>query len=88
MVEILHSIRPEVEKFCWDDTIFKGQNDVPEEVIASHVEVQEEMVQKVTSELDQMFPKMLTVSKWTQLLVNFTIHITCINRIFLQSKLI
>ena len=58
MVEILHSIRPEVGKFCWDDTIFKGQNDVPEipeEVIASHVEVQEEMMQKVTGELDQMF---------------------------------
>ena len=50
MVEIFHSIRPEVGKFCWDDTIFKGQNDVPEEVIASHVEVQEEMMQKVTGE--------------------------------------
>ena len=58
MVEILHSIRPEVGRFCWDDTIFRGRNDVPEvpeEIIASHVEVQEEMMQKVTGELDQMF---------------------------------
>ena len=48
----------EVGRFCWDDTIFKGQNDVPEipeEVIASHVEVQEEMMLKVTGELDQIF---------------------------------
>ena len=29
--------------------------EIPEEVIASHVEVQEEMMQKVTGELDQMF---------------------------------
>ena len=58
MAEILYSIRPEVGKFCWDDTIFRGRNDepeVPEEIITSHAEVQEEMMQKVTSELDQMF---------------------------------
>ena len=58
MAEILYSIRPEVGKYCWDDTIFRGRNDVPEvpeEIIASHAEVQEEMMQKVTRELDQMF---------------------------------
>ena len=58
MVEILHSIRPEVGRFCWDDTIFRGRNDepeVPEEIITSQAEVQEEMTQKVTSGLDQMF---------------------------------
>ena len=58
MVEILYSIRPEVGRFCWNDTIFRGRNDepeMPEEIIESHVEVQEEMMQKVTSELDQMF---------------------------------
>ena len=58
MAEILYSIRPEVGRFCWDDTIFRGKNDepeVPEEIIASHAEVQEEMTQKVTRELDQMF---------------------------------
>ena len=58
VVEILHSIRPEVGRFCWDDTIFRGRNnepEVPEEILSSHVEVQEEMMQKVTSGLDQMF---------------------------------
>ena len=58
MVEILYSIRPEVGRFCWNDTIFRGWNDepeMPEKIIESHVEVQEEMMQKVTSELDQMF---------------------------------
>ena len=51
VVEILHSIRPEVGRFCWDDTIFRGRNnepEVPEEILSSHVEVQEEMMQKVT----------------------------------------
>ena len=55
MAGILYSIRPEVGRFCWDDTIFRGKNDEPEEIIASHAEVQEEMTQKVTRELDQMF---------------------------------
>ena len=58
MVEILYSIRPEVGKYCWDEMIFRGRNDVPrvpEEIIASQAEVQEEMTQKVTRELDQMF---------------------------------
>ena len=58
MVKILYSIRPEVGRFCLDDTIFRGKNDepeVPEEIIASQAEVQEEMTQKVTRELDQMF---------------------------------
>ena len=58
MVEILYSIRPEVGRFCWDDTIFRVRDDepeVPEEIIASQAEVQEEMTQKVTSGLDQMF---------------------------------
>ena len=58
VVEILHSIRPEVGRFCWDDTIFRGRNnepEVPEEILSSHVEVQEEMMQKVTIGLDQMF---------------------------------
>ena len=43
---------------CWDDTIFRGRNnepEVPEEILSSHVEVQEEMMQKVTIGLDQMF---------------------------------
>ena len=58
MAEILYSIGPEVGRFSRDDTIFRGRNDVaevPEEIIASHAEVQEEMTQKVTRELDQMF---------------------------------
>ena len=57
MVEILYSIRPEVGRFCWDNTIYKGQDEleIPPEIIASHVEAQEEMLQKYTNELDQMY---------------------------------
>ena len=49
MVEILYSIRPEVGRFCWDNTIYKGQDEVeiPPEITASHVEAQEEMMQKL-----------------------------------------
>ena len=49
MVEILYSIRPEVGRFCWDDTIFRGFNEVPEEIISSHVEVEKKMTMKGTS---------------------------------------
>ena len=57
MVEILYSIRPEVGRFCWDCKIYKGQDEleIPPEIIASHVEAQEEMMQKVTNGLDQMY---------------------------------
>ena len=57
MVDILYSIRPEIGRYCWDCTIYKGQNEleIPPEIIASHVEAQEEMMQKVTNELDQMY---------------------------------
>ena len=57
MVDILYSIRPEIGRYCWDCTIYKGQNEleIPPEIIASHVEAQEEMMQKVTNGLDQMY---------------------------------
>ena len=57
MVDILYSMRPSIGRDCWDCTIYKGQNEleIPPEIIASHVEAQEEMMQKVTNELDQMY---------------------------------
>ena len=55
--EILYSIRPEVGQFCWNNTIFRrnGQIDEPEEMHNSHYEVGEEMMQKLTYGLDQMY---------------------------------
>ena len=56
MVDILYSIRPEIGRYCWDCTIYKGQNEleIPPEIIASHVEAQEEMMQKVTNGLEKL----------------------------------
>ena len=53
----LYSIRPEVGQFCWNNTIFRrnGQIDEPEEMHNSHYEVGEEMMQKLTYGLDQMY---------------------------------
>ena len=57
MTEILYGMRPEIGKYCWNNTIFKGKDEVevPEEIVTSYVEVQEEMMQKLTHELDQMY---------------------------------
>ena len=57
MTEIFYGMRPEIGKCCWNNTIFKGQDEVgvPEEIVTSYVEVQEEMMQKLTHELDQMY---------------------------------
>ena len=57
MTEILYSIRPEIGKYCWDSTIFRDNEhlDVPEEMIRSGVEVDEERTQKVTHMMDQMY---------------------------------
>ena len=52
-------MRPEIGKYCWDKTIFRDQNelirDVPEEMMESDVEFQEEIEQKLTYGIDQMF---------------------------------
>ena len=50
-------MRPEIGKYCWDKTIFRDEKelDVPEEMIESNVEFQEEIVQKLTYGVDQMF---------------------------------
>ena len=52
-------MRPEISKYCWDKTIFRDENelirDVPEEMIESNVEFQEEIEQKLTYGIDQMF---------------------------------
>ena len=57
LAEIVYSMRPEIGKYCWDKTIFRDEKelDVPEEMIESNVEFQEEIVQKLTYEVDQMF---------------------------------
>ena len=57
MTEILYSIRPEIGKYCWDSTIFRDNEhlNVPEEMIRSGVEVDEERTQKVTHMMDQMY---------------------------------
>ena len=56
MTEILYSMRPEIGKYCWNKTIFLGNEELeePEEMIYSNVEVKEEILQKVTYGLDQM----------------------------------
>ena len=43
MTEILYGMRPEIGKYCWNNTIFKGKDEVevPEEIVTSFVEVQE-----------------------------------------------
>ena len=52
-------MRPEISKYCWDKTIFRDENelirDVPEEMIESNVEFQEEIEQKLTYGIDKMF---------------------------------
>ena len=42
--EIMYSIRPEVGKYCWDVTIFKGEEGLeePEEMVDSQIEIEEE----------------------------------------------
>ena len=59
MAEIVYSLRPEIGKYCWDKTIFRDEKeliwDLPEEMIESNVEFQEEIEQKLTYGIDQMF---------------------------------
>ena len=49
----------DIGKYCWDKTIFRDENeliwDEPEEMIESNVEFQEEIEQKLTYGIDQMF---------------------------------
>ena len=47
---------PEIGKYCWDVTVYKGNEDAeePEEMIHSRVEIQEESLLKVTEGSDQM----------------------------------
>ena len=48
--------RPEIGKYCWDATIFKGPEEAeePEEMVNSRAEIQEESMLKVTAGFDQM----------------------------------
>ena len=59
LAEIVYSMRPEIGKYCWDKTIFWDENeliqDVPGEMMESDVEFQEEIEQKLTYGIDQMF---------------------------------
>ena len=57
MTEILYSMRPEIGKYCWNKTIFLRNEELeePEEMIYSNGEVKEEILQKVTYGLDQMY---------------------------------
>ena len=57
LAEIVYSMRPEIGKYCWDKTIFRDEKelDIPEEMIESNVEFHEEIVQKLTYGVDQMF---------------------------------
>ena len=54
--EILHTMRPQIGKYCWDVTVNKGNEDAeePEEMVHSRVEIQEESLLKVTEGSDQM----------------------------------
>ena len=54
--EILHTMWPQIGKYCWDVTVYKGNEDAeePEEMIHSRVEIQEESLLKVTEGFDQM----------------------------------
>ena len=49
-------MRPEIGKYCWDATIFKGPEEAeePEEMVNSRAEIQEESMLKVTAGFDQM----------------------------------
>ena len=50
-------MRPGIGRYGWDNTIFKGDDEleIPEEIIISHVGVQEEMMQRVTDGMDQIY---------------------------------
>ena len=52
----MYSMRPEVGKYCWDKTIFKGKEELeePEEMVNSQVEVEEESLLKIRDGIDQM----------------------------------
>ena len=54
--EIAYSMRPEIGKYCWDATIFKGPEEAeePEEMVNSRAEIREESMLKVTAGFDQM----------------------------------
>ena len=56
ITEILYAMRPEVGKFCWDSTIYKGNGEAeePEEMINARVEIEEESMLKLTEGFDQM----------------------------------
>ena len=50
-------MRPEIGKYCWDATIFKGPEEAeePEEMVRTRAEIQEESMLKVTVGFDQMY---------------------------------
>lgn len=56
ITEILYSLRPEIGKYCWDKTIFKGNEEPkkPEEIIIAKEEIAEERMLKLTDGCDQM----------------------------------
>ena len=49
-------MRPGIGKYCWDKTVFKGNEEPekPEEITNAQIEIEEEMTQKLTDGFDQM----------------------------------
>ena len=56
IVEIFHDMGPGIGKYCWDKTVFKGNEEPekPEEITNARIEFEEEMTQKLTDGFDQM----------------------------------
>ena len=53
---MFHDMRPGIGNYCWDKTVFKG-NEKPEkseEISNARIEIEEEMTQKLTDGFDQM----------------------------------
>ena len=52
----MHSLRPQIGKYCWDVTIFKGHEEpeAPTEMENSLAEIEEESLLKIRDGLDQM----------------------------------
>ena len=55
--EIIYSMRPRIGKYAWDQTIFKNEDEThePIEVIESQVEIEEDIMLKISFGIDQMF---------------------------------
>ena len=55
--EIIYSMRPGIGKYAWDETIFKNEDEThePIEVVDSQVEIEEDMMLKISFGIDQMF---------------------------------